>query len=157
MQPGDLLCFHKKTQHASPTNESDDILWSMDLRYNPVGQPCGRPWFPSFVGGDAALAAPGQVHDLRQLVDGEVGVSGAPRWIEDGDGHQPPVVFDGEVQVGAVVPQGGQQHGPIDHALTAGPHLANVSPSRDPVPRQHPVVASHAKLRITQLLLCCAG
>jgi phytanoyl-CoA hydroxylase len=49
MQPGDLLFFHKKTQHASLTNESDDIRWSMDLRYNPVGQASGRPWFPSFV------------------------------------------------------------------------------------------------------------
>ena len=49
MQPGDLLFFHKKTQHASLTNESDDIRWSMDLRYNPVGQPSGRPAFPSFI------------------------------------------------------------------------------------------------------------
>jgi phytanoyl-CoA hydroxylase len=49
MQPGDLLFFHKQTQHASLTNESDDIRWSMDLRYNPIGQPSGRPAFPSFV------------------------------------------------------------------------------------------------------------
>jgi hypothetical protein len=49
MQPGDLRFFHHKTQHASLTNESDDICWSMDLRYNVVGVPSGRPPFPSFV------------------------------------------------------------------------------------------------------------
>jgi phytanoyl-CoA hydroxylase len=49
MKPGDLLFMHKKTMHASLSNESDDIRWSMDLRYNPVGHPSGRPSFPSFV------------------------------------------------------------------------------------------------------------
>ena len=62
MQPGDLLFFHKKTQHASLTNESDDIRWSMDLCYNPVGQPSGRPWFPSFV-------ARSRQHPERVLTD----------------------------------------------------------------------------------------
>ena len=62
MQPGDLLFFHKKTQHASLTNESDDIRWSMDLRYNPIGQPSGRPWFPSFV-------ARSRQHPERVLTD----------------------------------------------------------------------------------------
>lgn len=49
MQPGDVLFMHRRTMHASLANESDDIRWSMDLRYNPVGAPSGRPAFPSFV------------------------------------------------------------------------------------------------------------
>jgi hypothetical protein len=28
---------------------SDDIRWSFDLRYQPIGQPTGRPAFPGFV------------------------------------------------------------------------------------------------------------
>jgi ectoine hydroxylase-related dioxygenase (phytanoyl-CoA dioxygenase family) len=62
MKPGDLLFFHKKTQHASLTNESDDIRWSMDLRYNAVGEPSGRPAFPSFV-------ARSQAHPDQVLTD----------------------------------------------------------------------------------------
>jgi hypothetical protein len=49
MRPGDLLFMTRHTQHASLPNESAGIRWSMDLRYNPVGQPSGRPAFPSFV------------------------------------------------------------------------------------------------------------
>jgi phytanoyl-CoA hydroxylase len=72
MQPGDLLFFHKKTQHASLTNESDDIRWSMDLRYNPVGQPSGRPAFPSFV-------ARSRSHPERELHDPQ---KWAELWLE---------------------------------------------------------------------------
>jgi hypothetical protein len=35
--------------HRSLPNKSDDVRWSLDLRYNPTGQPCGRDWFPGFV------------------------------------------------------------------------------------------------------------
>jgi hypothetical protein len=35
--------------HASLRNDSDGIRWSFDLRYQPIGQPTGRPWFPAFV------------------------------------------------------------------------------------------------------------
>ena len=39
---------------------SDNLRWSFDLRYQPIGQPTGRPAFPSF-----ALRSAGQVatHD----------------------------------------------------------------------------------------------
>ncbi|MBI3972940.1 MAG: phytanoyl-CoA dioxygenase family protein [Chloroflexi bacterium] len=49
MKPGDLLFMHRRTMHASLANESGDIRWSMDLRYNPIGEPTGRPAFPAFV------------------------------------------------------------------------------------------------------------
>lgn len=49
MRPGDVLLMHRRTMHASLPNESDDIRWSMDLRYNPTGQPTGRPAFPPFL------------------------------------------------------------------------------------------------------------
>lgn len=46
---GSVLLMHRRTQHASLPNVSDDIRWSFDLRYQPVGQPTGRPMFPGFV------------------------------------------------------------------------------------------------------------
>jgi ectoine hydroxylase-related dioxygenase (phytanoyl-CoA dioxygenase family) len=49
MNAGDVLFMHKATMHASLPNLSEDIRWSVDLRYQPVGQPTGRPWFPGFV------------------------------------------------------------------------------------------------------------
>jgi phytanoyl-CoA hydroxylase len=72
VKPGDLLFFHKKTQHASLTNDSDGIRWSMDLRYNPLGQPSGRPWFPSFV-------ARSRRHPERELHDPQ---RWAQLWLE---------------------------------------------------------------------------
>jgi phytanoyl-CoA hydroxylase len=46
---GGALFMHRRTMHASLPNTSDDIRWSFDLRYNPIGQPTGRPAFPGFV------------------------------------------------------------------------------------------------------------
>jgi phytanoyl-CoA hydroxylase len=46
---GGALFLHRRTMHASLRNLSDGARWSFDLRYQPVGQPTGRPWFPSFV------------------------------------------------------------------------------------------------------------
>ncbi|HUX85594.1 MAG TPA: phytanoyl-CoA dioxygenase family protein [Chloroflexota bacterium] len=46
---GGALFLHRKTPHSSLSNNSDDVRWSMDLRYNPTGQPTGRPEFPGFV------------------------------------------------------------------------------------------------------------
>ncbi len=53
-QPGDVVLLNKLTMHASLPNRSDDIRWSLDLRYNPTGQATGRPWFPDFVARDRA-------------------------------------------------------------------------------------------------------
>ena len=49
MQPGDVLFMHRCTQHAGLPNRSDRIRWSFDLRYQPIGEPTGRRWFPGFV------------------------------------------------------------------------------------------------------------
>ena len=49
MEPGDVLFLTKLTMHASLPNLSREVRWSVDLRYQPVGQPTGRPWFPGFV------------------------------------------------------------------------------------------------------------
>ena len=49
MKRGDALFLHKLTLHASHSNHSDNIRWSFDLRYNPVGQPTGREYFPGFI------------------------------------------------------------------------------------------------------------
>ncbi|MBI3974495.1 MAG: phytanoyl-CoA dioxygenase family protein [Chloroflexi bacterium] len=46
---GGALFLHCRTMHASLKNESDGVRWSFDLRYQPIGQPTGRPWFPAFV------------------------------------------------------------------------------------------------------------
>ena len=49
MKRGDVLFLTKLTIHASHSNHSDNIRWSFDLRYNPIGQPTGRGYFPGFV------------------------------------------------------------------------------------------------------------
>ena len=49
MKPGDVLFMTKYTQHGSLENLSDTIRWSLDLRYNPIGDATGRPWFPGFI------------------------------------------------------------------------------------------------------------
>lgn len=49
MEPGDVLFMNRQTVHCSLPNVSDEIRWSFDLRYNPVGQATGRPWFPGFI------------------------------------------------------------------------------------------------------------
>ena len=46
---GDVLFLHKRTAHGSLSNVSDEIRWSFDLRYNPIGQETGRGVFPGFV------------------------------------------------------------------------------------------------------------
>ncbi|MGI9521816.1 MAG: phytanoyl-CoA dioxygenase family protein [Hyphomicrobiaceae bacterium] len=49
VQPGDVIFLHKLTMHASLPNVSDGLRWSLDFRYNPIGQPTGRSWFPGFI------------------------------------------------------------------------------------------------------------
>ena len=46
---GDVLFLTKRTCHSSLSNVSDDIRWSFDLRYNPIGQATGRGAFPGYV------------------------------------------------------------------------------------------------------------
>jgi len=49
MEPGDVIFMHRRTIHCGLVNRSDKIRWSFDLRYQPIGEPTGRPWFPGFV------------------------------------------------------------------------------------------------------------
>jgi ectoine hydroxylase-related dioxygenase (phytanoyl-CoA dioxygenase family) len=49
MAAGDVLLMHRRTPHASHSNNSEHVRWSFDLRYNPIGQPTGRDAFPGFV------------------------------------------------------------------------------------------------------------
>ena len=49
MAAGDVLLMHRRTPHSSGHNTSNDVRWSFDLRYHPVGQPTGRSAFPGFV------------------------------------------------------------------------------------------------------------
>ena len=49
MEPGDVLFMHRRTKHSGLPNRGNTIRWSFDLRYQPTGQPTGRPWFPGFV------------------------------------------------------------------------------------------------------------
>ncbi|MGB0388275.1 MAG: phytanoyl-CoA dioxygenase family protein [Ardenticatenaceae bacterium] len=46
---GDVVLLHQFTEHAALRNKSDQLRWSFDLRWNPIGQPTGRPAFPGFV------------------------------------------------------------------------------------------------------------
>jgi hypothetical protein len=69
MKRGDILFMHRLTCHASLPNLSNDIRWSFDLRYNPIGQPTGRGAFPGFVArsrsqSESELRAPEQWAEL---------------------------------------------------------------------------------------------
>ncbi|MEM9776212.1 MAG: phytanoyl-CoA dioxygenase family protein [Chloroflexota bacterium] len=46
---GGLVLLHQRTEHGSYDNQSDQIRWSFDLRYQPVGEKSGREVFPGFV------------------------------------------------------------------------------------------------------------
>jgi phytanoyl-CoA hydroxylase len=64
MKRGSVIVLHRRTMHSSLSNKSQGVRWSFDLRYQPVGQPTGRPWFPSFVA--RSRRDPGsEVHDWR--------------------------------------------------------------------------------------------
>ena len=50
MRAGSVLFMHRRTMHCSFDNTTQDqVRWSFDLRYQPAGQPSGRPLFPDFV------------------------------------------------------------------------------------------------------------
>ena len=50
MHAGSLLLMSQRTIHSSLDNVTlDQVRISFDLRYQPVGQPTGRPAFPGFV------------------------------------------------------------------------------------------------------------
>jgi ectoine hydroxylase-related dioxygenase (phytanoyl-CoA dioxygenase family) len=49
MKRGSALFMTRMTPHGSLSNTSDEMRWSMDLRYSRTGEPTGRPEFPGFV------------------------------------------------------------------------------------------------------------
>lgn len=46
---GDVVLMSRFTPHRSTPNYSDQCRWSLDLRYQPTGQPTGRTGHPDFV------------------------------------------------------------------------------------------------------------
>jgi ectoine hydroxylase-related dioxygenase (phytanoyl-CoA dioxygenase family) len=55
MPAGSVLLMHQKTVHSSLDNQTpDQVRLSFDLRYQPTGQPTGRPSFPGFVARSAS-------------------------------------------------------------------------------------------------------
>jgi phytanoyl-CoA hydroxylase len=50
MKAGSALLMNQRTIHSSLDNVTEDqVRISFDLRYQPIGQPTGRPTFPGFV------------------------------------------------------------------------------------------------------------
>jgi phytanoyl-CoA hydroxylase len=55
MAVGSVLLMTQQTVHSSLDNRTqDEVRISLDLRYQPIGQPTGRPAFPGFVARSAA-------------------------------------------------------------------------------------------------------
>jgi ectoine hydroxylase-related dioxygenase (phytanoyl-CoA dioxygenase family) len=55
MTAGSALLMNQRTIHSSLDNVTDNqVRISFDLRYQPVGQPTGRPSFPGFVARSAS-------------------------------------------------------------------------------------------------------
>ena len=49
VRKGGFVFMHRHTPHRSTPNFTADVRWSLDLRYQPVGTPTGRPFHPAFV------------------------------------------------------------------------------------------------------------
>jgi ectoine hydroxylase-related dioxygenase (phytanoyl-CoA dioxygenase family) len=93
---GGALFLTKTTPHCSLSNESEDVRVSMDLRYNPTGQPTGRPDFPGFVARSRAnpeseLSDPKAWENLwletrARLAENSDHLKPFHRWSNDGPG-----------------------------------------------------------------------
>lgn len=46
---GGAVLMSKFTPHRTGVNSTDTARWSLDLRFQPTGQPTGRPFHPAFV------------------------------------------------------------------------------------------------------------
>ena len=74
MRPGSVLLMTQRTIHSSLDNVTDDqVRISMDLRYQPIGQPTGRPAFAS-----AGFVARSRAHPELVLKDPS---EWARRWL----------------------------------------------------------------------------
>jgi phytanoyl-CoA hydroxylase len=65
LKRGDVLFLTKRTCHSSLSNVSDNVRWSFDLRYNPIGQATGRGAFPGFVARSQANPE-SELHDATE-------------------------------------------------------------------------------------------
>lgn len=49
VRKGGVVFMHRHTPHRSTPNYTEDVRWSLDLRYQPTGTPTGRPFHPEFI------------------------------------------------------------------------------------------------------------
>lgn len=49
VKKGGIVFMDRRTPHRGTPNHTDIVRWSIDLRYQPNGQPTGRPFHPAFV------------------------------------------------------------------------------------------------------------
>ena len=49
VRKGGVVFMHRHTPHCSTPNKTVRVRWSIDLRYQPTGQPTGRPFHPEFI------------------------------------------------------------------------------------------------------------
>lgn len=86
MHPGSVLLMTSRTVHSSLENGTEnDVRISFDLRYQPIGQPTGRPVFPGFVARSAAhpesvLKEPAQWKSLWQDARANLAQQNDPRF-----------------------------------------------------------------------------
>jgi phytanoyl-CoA hydroxylase len=69
---GGIVFMHRCTPHRSTPNHTDEVRWSLDLRYQPTGTPTGRPFHPEFV-------ARSKAHPKTVLTDH---AEWSRRWVE---------------------------------------------------------------------------
>ena len=90
LRRGSVLFMTRRTKHASLSNQSDEIRWSFDVRYNPIGQPSGRPAFPGFAARSrsnpaSVLSDPLEWADLWYATRARLAREGKPifnRWVD---------------------------------------------------------------------------
>jgi len=93
LKRGDVLLMHRLMPHSALPNTSDNVRWSFDLRYHPVGQPTGRENYPGFVGRSRS-APQTELHDAdqwrqswlqaRAQMVGQSGQQKFNRWLAEG-------------------------------------------------------------------------
>lgn len=90
MRRGSVLFMTRRTQHASLANQNNDIRWSFDVRYNPIGQRSGRPAFPGFAARSrshpaSVLSDPREWADRWHATRARLAQEGKPvfnRWVD---------------------------------------------------------------------------
>ena len=92
MRSGSVILFNQRMIHGAPENASTDrVRISLDLRYQPLGLPTGRPYFPSFVARsqqhpEAVLGDPAEWASMWYHARDELARGGTPtfnRWSAD--------------------------------------------------------------------------